>query len=77
MSVPPEDPVSAADTCVLVKFVIAAVTARHGLRASFAPAVVTDNVGNGGHLHASFWRDGRNLLSGGDGRHGLTATGSP
>lgn len=75
VSVPPEDPVSAADTCVLVKFVIAAVTARHGLRASFAPAVVSDNVGNGGHLHASFWRDGRNLLSGGDGRHGLTATG--
>jgi glutamine synthetase len=37
--------------------------------------VVTDNVGNGGHLHASFWRDGVNLLSGGDGRYGLTQTG--
>jgi glutamine synthetase len=60
---------------VLVKFVIAAVSARHGLRASFAPAVFTDNVGNGGHVHASFWRDGRNLLSGGSGRHGLTPEG--
>jgi glutamine synthetase len=75
VSVTAQDPVSAADTCVLVKFVIAAVSARHGLRASFAPAVFTDNVGNGGHLHASFWQDGHNLFSGGSGRHGLTNTG--
>jgi glutamine synthetase len=75
VSVAAQDPVSAADTCVLVKFVIAAVSARHGLRASFAPAVFTDNVGNGGHLHASFARNGHSLLSGGSGRHGLTETG--
>ncbi len=75
VSVAAQDPVSAADTCVLVKFVIAAVSARHGLRASFAPAVFADNVGNGGHLHASFARDGQSLLSGGSGRHGLTETG--
>jgi len=75
VSVAAQDPVSAADTNVLVKLVIAAVTARHGFRASFAPAVVSDNVGNGGHVHASFWRDGRNLLAGGTGRHGLTGVG--
>jgi glutamine synthetase len=75
VSVAAQDPVSAADTCVLVKFVIAAVSARHGLRASFAPAVFADNVGNGGHLHASFARNGHSLLSGGSGRHGLTETG--
>ena len=75
VSVAPQDPVAAADTCVLAKLVISAVSAQHGLRASFAPAVFTDNVGNGGHLHASFWRDGRNLLAGGDGRHGLTPAG--
>jgi glutamine synthetase len=75
VSVAAQDPVSAADTNVLVKLVIAAVTARHGLRASFAPAVVTDNVGNGGHVHASFWRDGQSLLAGGNGRHGLTGAG--
>ena len=72
VSVGAQDPVSAADTNVLVKMVIAAVTARHGLRASFAPAVVSDHVGNGGHVHASFWQDGRNLLAGGPRRHGLT-----
>jgi glutamine synthetase len=75
VSVAAQDPVSAADTNVLVKLIIAAVTARYGLRASFAPAVVSDHVGNGGHVHASFWRDGRNLLSGGTGRHGLTGAG--
>ncbi|MBO0824057.1 MAG: glutamine synthetase [Actinobacteria bacterium] len=75
VSVAAEDPVSAADTCVLVKLVISAVTARHGLRASFAPAVLSDNVGNGGHLHASFWREGANLLADGTGRYGLTPPG--
>jgi glutamine synthetase len=75
VSVAAQDPVSAADTSVVVKLVISAVSARHGLRASFAPAVLSDNVGNGGHLHASFWKDGGNLLAGGDGRYGLTPTG--
>src|ERR1035437_10518214 len=62
VSVSAQDPVSAADTNVLVKLIISAVWARHGLRASFAPAVLTNNVGNGGHLHASFWTDGANML---------------
>jgi glutamine synthetase len=75
VSVAAQDPVSAADTNVLVKLIISAVSARHGLRASFAPAVLTDNVGNGGHLHASFWAGGRNVLAGGTGRYGLTEEG--
>jgi glutamine synthetase len=75
VSVAAADPVSAADTNVLVKLVIAAVTGRHGLRASFAPSVLTGNVGNGGHLHLSCWHNGRNLFAGGDGRYGLTGTG--
>jgi len=75
VSVAAQDPVSAADTSMLVKLIISAVSARHGMRASFAPAVLTNNVGNGGHLHASFWQDGKNLLTGGTGRHGLTGTG--
>ena len=40
---------------------------------SFAPAVLAGGVGNGGHLHLSVWRDGRNLHAGGDGRLGMTA----
>jgi glutamine synthetase len=75
VSVAAQDPVSAADTNVLVKLIISAVSARHGMRAAFAPAVLTNNVGNGGHLHASFWQDGGNLLAGGGGRYGLTERG--
>ncbi|WP_033437740.1 glutamine synthetase family protein [Saccharothrix sp. NRRL B-16314] len=72
LSTTPEDPVHAADTSVLVRETIRAITHRHGLRASFSPKVVADGVGNGGHVHLSLWRDGRNLFGGGEGWFGLT-----
>jgi glutamine synthetase len=75
LSIADTDPVQAADLSVLVRQTIRAVTQRHGLRASFAPVVVAGHVGNGGHVHLSVWRDGRNLFAGGDGRYGLTASG--
>ncbi|MFJ6701559.1 MULTISPECIES: glutamine synthetase [unclassified Streptomyces] len=67
------DPVAAADQSVLVRQTVRAVSQRHGLRASFSPAVTERGVGNGGHLHLSAWRDGVNLHAGGDGRYGMTA----
>ncbi|MET7289494.1 glutamine synthetase family protein [Streptomyces sp. NPDC005573] len=67
------DPVAAADRSVLVRQTIRAVAARHGLRVSFAPAVLAGSVGNGGHLHLSCRRGGRNLHAGGGGRYGMTA----
>ena len=73
VSVGVADPVTAADRSVLVRQTIRAVSQRHGLRASFAPSVVAGTVGNGGHLHLSAWRDGRNLFAGGDRRYGMTA----
>ena len=75
LSVATADPVGAADRLVLVKETIRAVAHTHGLRVSFAPVVVAGQVGNGGHLHVSVWSDGRNLFTGGDGRHGLTGRG--
>lgn len=82
LSVAAEDPVGAADTLVLVRETIRAVSARHGLRATFAPKVLADGVGNGCHVHVSLWgaqpggeRHDRNTMSGGDGRHGLTPEG--
>lgn len=95
LSVAAEDPVGAADTLVLVRETIRAVSAGFGLRATFSPKVVAGGVGNGGHVHLSLWRrgsdvgedqggqerqegqvrQGRNLMSGGDGRYGLTADG--
>lgn len=65
LSVASEDPVSAADTSVLARAVIAAVGARHGFRTSFSPKVEVPGVGNGGHLHCSLWRGEQNLMAGG------------
>jgi glutamine synthetase len=75
VSIAAADPVRAADLTVLVRQTIRAVTQRHGMRVSFAPVVVAGQVGNGGHVHLSVWRDGRNLFAGGDGRYGLTEAG--
>ncbi len=75
VSVATDDPVGAADTLVLVRETIRAMSARHGMRATFAPKVLADGVGNGGHVHLSLWREGANLMSGGSGRYGLTPTG--
>jgi glutamine synthetase len=75
VSVAPEDPVGAADTTVLVRQTIRAMAARHGMRASFSPIVIAGHVGNGGHVHFSLWRDGKNLFAGGQGPHGMTETG--
>jgi glutamine synthetase len=75
LSVAAEDPLAAADTTVLVRHTIKAVSARHGMRASFSPKVTADGVGNGGHVHLSLWRDGVNLMSGGERAVDLTPDG--
>jgi glutamine synthetase len=75
VSVAATDPVGAADRAVLVRETVRAVSARHGLRATFAPKVLADGVGNGGHVHLSLWRDGANAMSGGPGRYGLAPAG--
>jgi glutamine synthetase len=71
ISVASEDPVGAADTFVLVRETIRALSMRYGLRASFSPKVVADGVGNGGHVHVSLWRDEVNLFSAGSERYGM------
>jgi glutamine synthetase len=75
LSVSPEDPVAAADTSVLVRHTLRAVGQRHGYRTSFSPKVDIAGVGNGGHVHLSLWRDGQNLMAGGDRRYGLSEEG--
>ncbi len=75
VSVATGDPVGAADTSILVRETIRAVSLNHGLRASFSPKVLHDGVGNGAHVHLSLWRDGTNLMAGGEGRYGLTPEG--
>jgi len=75
LSVAAESPVDAADTAVLVRSTIRAVGRRHNYRTSFSPKVEAEGVGNGGHVHLSVWRDGQNLMTGGDGRFGLAPVG--
>jgi glutamine synthetase len=48
---------------------------RYNYRTSFSPKVEAEGVGNGGHVHLSVWRDGRNLMAGGDRWYGLTPVG--
>jgi glutamine synthetase len=76
LSLAAADPVTAADQQLLARQTIHAAALAHGLRASFAPLVNSDGVGNGWHLHTSVARDGVNLLSGGDGPHGLSTDGA-
>lgn len=79
VSVAAEDPLGAADTAILVRETIRAVSMEHGLAATFSPKVEPDSVGNGAHVHLSLWRSGEggpvNAMTGGDGPCGLTAEG--
>jgi glutamine synthetase len=75
LSVAAESPVDAADTSVLVRSTIRAVGQRYNYRTSFSPKVEAGGVGNGGHVHLSVWRDGQNLMAGGNGPFGLTQDG--
>lgn len=75
LSLSPAAPVESVDDLVLARILISRTARRHGLRASFSPVPVVGGAGNGAHVHVSFTREGRPLLSGGDGPHGVTAAG--
>jgi glutamine synthetase len=75
LSIGAADPVTAADLQMLARQTIHAAARAHGLRASFAPLVTPESVGNGWHIHSSVSRDGANLLAGGDGPSGMTRDG--
>lgn len=75
LSAAPLEPVAAADQVLLVRETVRAVSRRHGLDVSFAPAVEAGLVGNGQHLHLSLRHGGVNLLDGGYGRYGMTGEG--
>lgn len=76
ISVAPANPLAAADMNVLVRLVISRAARRCGFRASFSPKPLAHAIGNGAHLHLSFEREGKPLLSGGEGPHGLTREGA-
>jgi glutamine synthetase len=75
ISLDAKDPVAAADDQLLARETIRDAARSNGLRASFAPLITPDGVGNGWHFHLSILKDGRNLLAGGDGPEGMTPEG--
>ena len=76
VSLDAKDPLNAADDQLLARETIRTAARANGLRASFAPLITPDGVGNGWHFHVSIHKDGRNLLSGGDGPEGMTPEGA-
>jgi glutamine synthetase len=76
VSVGARDPLAAADELVFVRTQMRFAARRHGLSVSFAPVVLPGEVGNGCHVHLSVWRDGANLMQGGDAAAGMTADGA-
>jgi glutamine synthetase len=74
-SLTPAAPLQAVDKLALARFLLGRTARRHGLAVSLSPKPFLDGVGNGAHLHMSFLRDGKPLLSGGEGPHGITPDG--
>ena len=61
-----DDPLLAADHCVLFKRIVKGVARRHGLRATFMAKPYAEESGSGLHLHTSLLdEDGRNVFDGG------------
>ena len=76
VSLAPSDPMTTADTNVLLRHGIRSVAARHSLAASFSPVPVLDEAGNGGHVHLSLSsRETGNVFAGGTGPYGMQEAG--
>ncbi|MGH6948304.1 MAG: glutamine synthetase family protein [Kiloniellales bacterium] len=76
-----DDPLLAADHCVMFKRVVKGVVRRYGMQATFMPKPYLDCAGSGLHIHVSLYdKKGRNVFAGEDGsdprgsdllRHGI------
>ena len=55
VTIKPANALLAADRAVLLREVVRDVARNHGLRATFAPLVAPDGVGNGVHIHLSLF----------------------
>ncbi len=61
-----DDPMRAADQCVMFKRAVKGVARRHGYQVTFMPKPYLDAAGSGLHLHVSLLdRRGRNVFDGG------------
>jgi glutamine synthetase len=65
----------AADDLVLGRWLIRNIAYQHGCVATFAPKIEEGVAGNGLHFHMALMRDGKNIMTGEDGRHSTEAKG--
>ena len=59
VTIAPAPALIAADRAIILREIVRDTAKRVGLRATFAPLVSPDSVGNGVHVHFSLWRDGQ------------------
>lgn len=74
VTVVPEPALRAADVAVMTREIIRTVATLHGQRATFAPLLHPDAVGNGVHVHLSLWREGQPVTYDSAGEAGLSAS---
>lgn len=63
VTVPPQDPVAACDTAMIIRELARATAWRFGQSVSFSPRVQADGLGNGVHIHFSLWDKEGNPVS--------------
>ncbi len=59
-----QEMVHMADTCMLYKYIVKNVAARHGKVATFMPKPLFADNGSGMHTHFSLWKAGKPLMAG-------------
>src|SRR5690606_4795448 len=59
-----QDLVHMADSCMLYKYIVKNVAARHGKVATFMPKPLFQDNGSGMHTHFSLWKGDKNLFAG-------------
>jgi glutamate---methylamine ligase len=64
-----DDCLVTADRMAFFKYMVKAIAEKHALRATFMPKPFANLTGSGCHVHASLWKDGRNIFE--DGNDGL------
>ena len=72
-----DQPLQAADQCVMFRRAVQCVARKHGLQATFMAKPYADNAGSGLHLHLSLLdHNGKNVFDGG-GEYGAASCASP
>ncbi len=59
-----QDMLTMADTCMMYKYIVKNVAARHGKVATFMPKPLFQDNGSGMHTHFSLWKSGKPLFAG-------------